>query len=149
MYNRHKAHFVRITWHKQKNGNNGRHVTFGKAVDAQLCPVLGAIRIDTRALHLNHRDVLLGVSDQGPISDKQVEKQLRAAATSVYGYTKEEAHQKFTSHSIRVGACVLLHEARRTVTFIKDRLRWKSESFMKYLRDTARLAKQHAVSLIY
>ena len=85
MHSCHEAHFVRITWRKQKNGGNG------KAVNAQLCPVLAAIRIYTPALHLNHRDGLLGVSDQGPIKDKQVEKQLRAAATSVYGYAKEEA----------------------------------------------------------
>ena len=54
MHNRHEAHLVRITWRKQTHGDIGRHVTFGKAVDAQLCPVLAAIRIYTRALHLNH-----------------------------------------------------------------------------------------------
>ena len=54
MHNCHKAHFVRITWRKQKNGNISRNVTFGTSVDAQLCPVLAAIRIYTRALHLNH-----------------------------------------------------------------------------------------------
>ncbi len=149
MYKRHEAHFVRITWRKQKHGDNGRHVPFGTAVDAQLCTVFAAIRIYTRALTLNHIDGLLGVFNQGPIKDKQVEKQLRAAATAVYGYTKEEARNKFTSHSIRGGACVLLHEAGRTATFIKDRLRWKSESFMEYLRDTASLAKQHAISLMF
>ena len=149
MYKRHEAHFVRITWRKQKHGDNGRHVPFGTAVDAQLCTVFAAIRIYTRALTLNHIDGLLGVLNQGPIKDKQVEKQLQAAITAVYGYTKEEARNKFTSHSIRVGACVLLHEAGRTATFIKDRLRWKSESFMEYLRDTASLAKQHAISLMF
>ena len=82
--------------------------------------MLTAIRIYNRALHFNHRDGLFGVSDLGPIRDKQVEKQLRAAARYIYHYTKADAHQKFTSHSIRMGICVLLHEAGCTATFIKD-----------------------------
>ena len=55
MHSRHDAHLVRITWRKQTHGDIGRHVTFRKAVDAQqLGPVLAAIRMYTRALHLNH-----------------------------------------------------------------------------------------------
>ena len=144
---RHRAAYLTITWRKQKNADNGKEVTFHRAADQRLCPVRAGASIYTRALHLNHRDKILGVSDAGPLRDKQVEKHLQSAARAVYGYSKSEAKQRFTSHSIRVGACVLLHEAGKTAAFIKERLRWKSDSFMEYLRNTVRLAQQHAASL--
>ena len=58
IHQRQEVHFIRITWRKQKNDDNGRHVTFGKAVDTQLCPVLAAIRIYDRALHIHHKNGL-------------------------------------------------------------------------------------------
>ena len=52
-----------------------------------------------------------------------------------------------TPHLIRIGACVLLHEHGHSTVFIKNRLRWKSDTFMDYLRDTVSLARKHAASL--
>ena len=51
-------------------------------------------------------------------------------------------------HSIRIGACVLLHELGHSAVFIKNRLHWKSDTFMDYLRDTVTLARKHAASLL-
>ena len=144
---RHRAAYLTITWRKQKNADNGKQITFHRARDPRLCPVRAGANIYTRAITLHHSDGILGVSEAGPITDKQIEKTLQSAARSVYGYSKKEAKQRFTSHSIRVGACVLLHEVGKTAAFIKERLRWKSDSFMEYLRNTARLAHQHAAAL--
>eukprot|EP00957_Ditylum_brightwellii_P200101 15253970-Ditylum_brightwellii.AAC.1 len=49
----------------------------------------------------------------------------------------------FPSHSIRVGACVLLHISGKDGDFIQLRLRWKSDTFRLYLRNTTLLAGQH------
>ena len=50
---------------------------------------------------------------------------------------------RFTSHSIRVGACVLLHGQNQSSEDIKFRLRWRSDSFRMYLRNIIQLAERH------
>ena len=52
-----------------------------------------------------------------------------------------------STHSIRVRACVLLHEAGKDGSFIKLRLRWLSNCFEIYLRNTDRITSQHADAL--
>ncbi len=54
---------------------------------------------------------------------------------------------RFTSHSIRVRAIVLLDEAGMNANFIKPRLRWMGDSHRSYLRDTAVLQKKHFSAL--
>ena len=54
-----------------------------------------------------------------------------------------------STHSIRVTACVLLHEAGMDGTYIKLRLRWKSDCFEIYLRNTTRITTQHNSALSY
>jgi hypothetical protein len=49
---------------------------------------------------------------------------------------------RFTSHSIRVWAVVLLDEAGMNSDFIKSRLRWIGDSYRSYLRDTAVLQQK-------
>ena len=55
--------------------------------------------------------------------------------------------KQYTPHSLRIGARVLLYEQGKSVVFIKDRLHWKSDTFMDYLRDTKIVARQHAAAL--
>ena len=54
---------------------------------------------------------------------------------------------RFTSHSIRVWAVVLLDEAEMDADFIKSRLRWMGDSYRSYLRDTAVLQSKHVSAL--
>ena len=70
-----------------------------------------------------------------------------AAAVVLGDEVTAEELQHYTPHSIRIYACVLLHENGHSGVFIKDRLRWRSDTYMDYLRDTPRLARQHADSL--
>ena len=72
-----------------------------------------------------------------------VESYLRQLAHQVYNITDNQELSRFTCHSIRVGACVLLHEANCKSDFIKFRLRWNSDSYLMYLRNTPKLAQQH------
>ena len=61
----------------------------------------------------------------------------------MYDITKKEELTKFTSHSVRVGACVLLHSQDISIEDIKFRLRWRSDAFRMYLRNIIQLAERH------
>ena len=50
---------------------------------------------------------------------------------------------KFTAHSVRVDACVILHSQGVSTEDIKFRLRWRSDAFRMYLRNIVALAEQH------
>ena len=52
-----------------------------------------------------------------------------------------------STHSLRVYACVLLHEAGKDGPYIKLRLRWLSNCFEVYLRNTPRIRNQHTDAL--
>jgi hypothetical protein len=54
---------------------------------------------------------------------------------------KETVH-KWTSHSIRVGACNILFGAGQHETVIKFRLRWRSMAFMNYFRNLGAMSQQ-------
>jgi NADPH-dependent glutamate synthase beta subunit-like oxidoreductase len=70
------------------------------------------------------------------INAKHINESLQTATKAVYNLTDPEAIGHFTSHSIRVGACVVaLHAAAVQFTEIKFALRWKSDSFYNYLRN--------------
>ena len=144
---RERASYVAITWRTQKNNINGQIVTFGRAKTTYLCPVRAAWRIQERAERIQHPSGLLGVSSTGPIAKLEATQYLRACAARVYSYIDKADLEKYTLHSIRVGACVLLYELNKSAAFIKDRLRWRSDSFMDYLRDTPRIAALHAACL--
>ena len=49
----------------------------------------------------------------------------------------------WSCHSIRVTAANLLHRAKFSDSYIKNRLRWRSDTFLMYLRNTFHTASQH------
>ena len=61
----------------------------------------------------------------------------------LYNLTLPDDIKWLSSHSIRVGTCVLLHSSGEDGDFIKLRLRWKSDTFRLYLKNTTLLAGQH------
>ena len=77
------------------------------------------------------------------INDVHICKILREAASDLYKISSKEDLAKFTAHSIRVGACVLLHSQNVSAEDIKFRLRWRSDSFRMYLRNIIQLAMKH------
>ena len=74
---------------------------------------------------------------------KDIESVLQMVAKEVHNLTLLEDIKRFSSHSIRVGACVLLYSSGKDGEFIKLRLRWKSDTFRLYLKNTTLLAGQH------
>ena len=77
------------------------------------------------------------------IDDSHISTCLQEAAKSVYNISKKEDLGRFTSNSIRVGACVLLHSQNISAEDIKFRLRWRSDAFKMYLRNIVELAERH------
>ena len=72
---------------------------------------------------------------------------LQSLAKQVYNITNPEDLARFTTHSLRVGACVLLHETNQTSDFIKARIRWRSDAYLMYLRNTPKLAMLHTAAV--
>lgn len=74
------------------------------------------------------------------ITSKDIESAMQFAASKVYGITAKKDLSKWSAHSLRVGACVILHSLGFSATQIQFLLRWKSMAFMDYLRNLAVLA---------
>ena len=76
-------------------------------------------------------------------NDVHIKSLLQEATTSLYKITSKEDLAHFISHSVRVGACILLHINGVSTDTIKFRLRWRSNAFKAYLRNVDALAEQH------
>ncbi len=82
------------------------------------------------------------------ITGRDLTSFLRSIARTVYNLSFDSTQLKLWGpHSIRVTAANLLHRARYSDSFIKYRLRWKSDSFLMYLQNTFYTADQHSKAL--
>ena len=81
------------------------------------------------------------------LTGSKVASLLRNAVSHIRPNTPKEELTKYSAHSLRVWACVLLDEAGKSPEFIKKRLRWMGDSFRIYLRDTAIINSQHREAL--
>ena len=132
LQNPHLVHTIDVTWRFQKNGENGEKKTFVHAFDnPSLCAVSTLLRIaqHRRALNLSEDHPLVVYTSDSTISgnvqliwESSINAALQSTAGAVYNITKEEELAHFTSHSIRVSACVALHAANISVLNIKQAL---------------------------
>ena len=73
---------------------------------------------------------------------------LRLAACAVYNMKNTDPElAKWLTHFIWITAANLLHREQFSDSFIQNRLRWKSDAFKQYLRNTFYTATQHAKAL--
>ena len=72
-----------------------------------------------------------------------MDRTLHDIAREVYNITDKEDLNRWSAHSIRVGAAVTMHIAGATPEDIKVHLWWRSNTFMLYLRDVPALAAKH------
>ena len=72
---------------------------------------------------------------------------MKLAAKHAHGITAVADLKKFTPHSPRVGACVLLLTTRQLPDFIKKRLHWKSDTYQDYLRHIVNVATDHVKAI--
>ena len=149
------VHYVKITWRYQKNGDHGQEITYARDyANPAFCPVLAAVRIIRRANSLrvpaNHPVAVYQHRNKKCyfITDGDVADILRLAASAAHNIPAgDKTLNKWSSHSIRVTACNLLHRQMFSDSYIKNRLRWKSECFCDYLRNTFYSANQHIIPL--
>jgi hypothetical protein len=148
-----------VTFRTQKNGKNGEEKLLTAAWDTDDAPnvIKAALSIIRRHrdLALNHPAIPLAIhavdSTVCHITDTAIEVVMRELARQTYKLdpTKDrEAIQRWSSHSLRVGACVILHSTGRNATEIQHLLRWRSDAFMAYLRNTTLLADTQRASIL-
>ena len=77
------------------------------------------------------------------INNKDVDDTLCSTAKTVYNISTKEKLSRWLAHSIKVGAAVTMHIAGANAEAIKIHLRWRSNTFMLYLRDVLALAIKH------
>jgi hypothetical protein len=152
--------YSKLLHRRQKNNDNFQAITYGKCTsNPVLCPVGAMLRIAQRAYRLRLPPLRpIAIYSRSPrsgsssfrhqITGKDVTSFLRSIARTVYNLPSDSPQLKLWGpHSIRVTAANLLHRARYSDSFIKNRLRWKSDSFLMYLRNTFYTADQHSKAL--
>ena len=148
--------FVELCIRKQKNNDNFQKITYSRCTrNPFLCPVYVAFRIHCRGLRLGapttHPAAIYWDKPGGShklITSRQVNSFLRQTASSTFGIPATcKSLEKWSCHSIRVTAANLLHRAKFSDSYIKNRLRWRSDAFLMYLRNTFYTAKDHTSAL--
>ena len=144
------AAVVEVRWRYQKNLDNGQKIQqVLNREDPSMCCVQAAIRIAQRAQRLNTSggETLAKFTDKKGhthfITNTMISRHLQQSAKRVYNIRSRALLAMWSAHSIRVGACVSLSEAKKDAPFIQVRLRWRSLAFKDYLRNTITLAQQH------
>ena len=146
--------YLSCRWRHQKNGDNGEEITFsGDTANREYCIVAAGLRI-------YHRSRRLGTKDHEPmavcvkkgkvqfITARKVTALLREAAQEVLGlHEKDPVINQWSTHSIRVTAANLLHRMQLSNSCIQKRLRWKSDTFLMYLRNTIHAADAHTKAI--
>jgi hypothetical protein len=102
------------------NCQNGQALTLAADVEhPEICPVRSALRIAMRAQRLGQPcDLLVGVykSKSGKIlylTGSKIAKLLWAAVHEIRPDTSKEELKRYSAHSLRVWACVLLGPCHR------------------------------------
>jgi len=138
----------------QKNRRNGQIIWMAEDKQHKVyCPV-------ELSLSLVWRAETLGQGPEDPLcvykgktnkveflTGKEVTEYFRFIVKLTNPSITNEELKLISTHSIRVTACVLLAEAGKEGWYIKLRLRWLSDCYEVYIRDTSRLALMHNEAL--
>jgi hypothetical protein len=118
-----------------------------------ICPVRSAMRMVLRACRLHQPDnvpIAIYKTKKGNIfylTGNKIDKILRKAVWMVRLDTNPDDLKRYSTHLLRIWACVLLDEEGKSPEYIKKRLHWLSDSFRMYLRDTTKIQHQHLDAL--
>lgn len=148
------VHHAKVRWRYQKNEDNGEEITYYlDKSNPEWCPCLSLWNIVQRALRLripSHEPIAQYRNDKNVrvyITDKNVNDTLQKAASKVLGIKDTNVLRKWTTHSLRVTAANELHRRNFSGEFIKKRLRWRSDAFLGYLRNTIHIARTHTLAM--
>lgn len=151
-----QIHYMRVTWRIQKNRRNGQSLKIPVEIaHREVCPVYNALQIVMRKIRLDPTNldtpVCVYVAKNSTASlyltGNKVKTLIHRAIDNVNPTMSAEERQKYSAHSLRVWACVLLDQANKPPSFIKQRLRWQGESYRLYLRDTLHQSQSHRDAL--
>ena len=143
------ADCVCVTFENQKNGGKYESVTIHKTEDKVLCPVIAWATTVKRILGYP------GESDQSPINTYitgnnkfQFSSSNMIAALRTTVENMPEANLGFVAkeigtHSIRSGGAMAMCLIKESDFMIKLLGRWKSDSFLKYIRKQIKQLSQH------
>ncbi len=145
---------VQITCHIQKNCQNGLKIKLSADTkNPAICPVRGALGMVMRAGHLGQLDDMPAAcyrTKKAPllyIIGSRIATLLRKAEKKIQPSTSADDLKKYSAHSLRVWACVLLDEAGMSPSFIQKCFRWLGDLFKMYLRDTKAIQDKHLAAL--
>jgi hypothetical protein len=142
-----------VRWRMQKNGDHGEKKLFTRNdEDSRLCCVHHWIRILQRfvEMHGYARNILLAsywsqYHDSSVYTSENIETAMRETVASYYELDPvkdKSVLQKFSAHSLRVGACITLQAMGFFSHQIQQMLRWKSESWLMYTRNLHVVSQQ-------
>lgn len=141
---------MKIHWKFQKNRRNNEPVTHTRSeTDPDFCIVERTLSMIERARKLGQPDHLPlcvyrdAKGQMKYLTSTDLTNYIREVARAVHPNMPKSEWMKFSCHSIRVWACVLLSESGRNGDYIKKRLRWLSDCYRIYLRDTDTMANKH------
>ncbi len=147
-----QARSVKITWRIQKNRQNGQSITLAAEIDrAEICPMRSAMQLVLRAKRLNQPDdmpVAVYKTKKGKViylTGNKIAELLRKAVKEV---TTLDKLKWYSTHSLRVWACILLDKVGKMPDYIKKRLHWLGDSFRMYIGNTAIIQHQHVDALL-
>ncbi len=133
---------VCIIWHIQKNCQNNQTITLSSdKANTAICPILATLRLVLRVCCLSQPDSMpvacyLKKDALAYITGSRIAILFRAAVRAVHPTISKEEEQQYSTHLLRVWACILLDEAGKSPDYIKKRLCWMGDSFWMYLHDT-------------
>jgi hypothetical protein len=81
------------------------------------------------------------------ITGSRIATLLHKAVKKVQPSTSADDLKKYSTHSLRVWACVLLDKAGMSPSFIQKHLRWLRDLFKMYLCDTKAIQDKHLTAL--
>lgn len=149
-----KLAHVDVTFRIQKNRQNGQRIRV--RADQQhkaICPVRSLFLMILRKIRLKHSlETPLAVfvnkkNETKYLTAAKVAEVIRKAVKAAYPDITDDELKKYSAHSVRVWAAVLLYEMGKSSDFLKSRLRWLGDSYRMYLRDTDAINQQHLEAL--
>ncbi len=90
----------------------------------------------------------ISVASRFCLTGNKIAKLLQKAVKKVCLDTTPDELKRYSAHSLRVWACILLNEVGKLPDYIKKRFRWLGDSFRMHLRDTAIIQHQHVDALL-
>ena len=145
---------VSVTFRIQKNRRNGEvKQVLHDPDNVEMCPVRAAYRIIYRAMKLQQpSDLPVCVyrnekSEVIYVTGLSMSNYLRQMAKRAHSTMTDTERKRYSAHSIRVTAAVLLHEHGCNGDYIKIQLRWQGDSYRVYLRSTNTILKHHTTAL--